>query len=278
MEHVHLISTERLGRVEGCIRVPDDRVEEKARARTPGHAGTEGGADECPVRELDLDPANEPPQLLRDRGRRIDVGLGHDDHELLTTEAPYDVDPTDALLERDGNPVEDEVAGRVAVRVIHALEVVDVDHGDREFASVAIRPLDLFREPSEERLAVGNTGELVLSGQGPGLRIPPGEPLETSAQARVVKPPARGEFGRICPGRESFGQLADEADLPAEDGHGEAGGAGQGADRQHDDHGDEKLDRERQAERQVQRYGSPDIHEFARLTPRHGLRPVQSVT
>ena len=65
------------------------------------------------------------------------------------------------LGDRLGDAAQDDVAGRVAVRVVDRLEVVDVDEGDAQRPLVARRALDLGEQGGEERLAVGDAGQPV---------------------------------------------------------------------------------------------------------------------
>ena len=75
---------------------------------------------------------------------------------------------------RLGDAAQHDVAGRVAVRVVDRLEVVDVDERDAQRPLVAGRALDLGEQGGEQRLAVGDAGQavdrrpVVRVGQGGG--------------------------------------------------------------------------------------------------------------
>jgi len=65
------------------------------------------------------------------------------DHELLAAVSPCDVLGAQALSE-DGSKISQHgIAARMPVRIVHALEVVDVEHQDRERRRVPERESDL---------------------------------------------------------------------------------------------------------------------------------------
>src|SRR2546427_1354627 len=101
------------------------------------------GAGEEPVRE------------------RLDGGalcIGEEDRELVATEAGRDVAGADGLADRLGHLPEELVALDVALVVVDALEVVDVDVGDGDRMPAAARSRQLVREPLEEGAPVRHAG------------------------------------------------------------------------------------------------------------------------
>jgi hypothetical protein len=64
-----------------------------------------------------------------------------------------------AELPRDGD--EDLVSRLVSQLVVHALEIVDVDHAQREPAALALRPVEIGLEPLVEVAAVAEARQRV---------------------------------------------------------------------------------------------------------------------
>ena len=91
--------------------------------------------------------------------------VGQDHRELLAAEARHRVHRPDAVAERVGDRLEDHVAGLVAVRVVDALEVVDVDHQHERRLAGAGDAVDLAGERQLEVAAVGQAGERIAAGE-----------------------------------------------------------------------------------------------------------------
>jgi hypothetical protein len=87
--------------------------------------------------------------------------LGEDDRELLAADPRGEVRRPHLALDRPRERLEHAVAGLVAVGVVEPLEVVEVDHDERERAPVAARPRDLLRELAVEVAPVGEPRERV---------------------------------------------------------------------------------------------------------------------
>ena len=68
------------------------------------------------------------------------VGLGHDDGELLAAVAGHEVGGAGLRCQDARHAPQHQVAHRVAVGVVHRLEVVDVAEDDREPLAVALAP------------------------------------------------------------------------------------------------------------------------------------------
>ena len=122
------------------------------------------------------------------------------------------------------------------MRVVESLEVIEVDHDDRQLMGVASGPIDLLLKLGQNRLAVEHAGQLIDGGQRPDLGQALGELAEAGPQARILDPLGVGQV--TCIGRrgEPVHQLGDTPRLAADPGEREAGRSQQGAD-QPDGHG-----------------------------------------
>ena len=157
--HRHLGAGDQLARVGGVRRAGGDPDREAHRA------------DRAERRDGDLllDALGEPERVGQ-------AARGHDDRELLAA------DPADGVArahdrEEDRRDLgEDVVAGRVAVHVVDALEVVEVEHHERDGRLVGRGDEELLPEPLVERAVVPEAGQRV------GLRLV----LERRADVRVV--------------------------------------------------------------------------------------------
>ena len=91
-----------------------------------------GDADRCPdpshPRHLRLDAVPEP------RSERREIATRQEHRELVTAEAIHAVIGTDTRAKGRGDRLERLVAGRMAVRVIHDLEAIDVHHREEQAA------------------------------------------------------------------------------------------------------------------------------------------------
>jgi uncharacterized protein (DUF1778 family) len=86
--------------------------------------------------------------------RALGVGARREDHELLAAVARAQVAAAHRAVQDLRDPQQDLVAGRVAEPVVQALEVVDVDHEDRERLLRALDAPDLAREVVLEEAVV----------------------------------------------------------------------------------------------------------------------------
>ena len=148
------------------------RTSESTRRSVPDPAGDADRDRDRQVRvALDREALalDERAQLLGQDGAFVDVGLGEDQHEFLAAVPADHVGRPQVRAERLGDAAQDHVAGRMAVRVVDGLEVVDVDEGDRQRALVAAGALDLGEERRQERLAVRDARQAVEGGQVVGL-------------------------------------------------------------------------------------------------------------
>src|SRR4029453_1944145 len=71
--------------------------------------------------------------------RLVGIGPGHDDRELVATDAERPVAAPEGGRDRRPSRPDDAVAARVPARVVDLLEVVEVDDRQREWLVVAGR-------------------------------------------------------------------------------------------------------------------------------------------
>ena len=123
-----------------------------------------------PLLQAPADPFGE----LR---RAVEVGSGQQEHELLPAPAADGVDVAASFLERPGELAENDVAGRMAVAVVDALEVVEIGQDDRKRPAETLDARELGCELVLELAAVGEAGE----------PVDPSLALDDPVQARVVE-------------------------------------------------------------------------------------------
>ena len=122
---------------------------------------------------LTVETTSRPPMRDRTSERVPDalgeltggVGIGHvleQDRELVTAEPRRRVAGAQAAAEALGRRHEEPVTGFVAERVVHGLEVVDVEEQDREALGAALRPLGRVLHAVAEPCLVRQAGELVV--------------------------------------------------------------------------------------------------------------------
>ena len=70
-------------------------------------------------------------------------------------------DPRAALKHASGHEPQRLIALRVAMAIVDLLEIVEVDHRDRQLPSMAHRRSELSAKPLVQRPMVGQSGELV---------------------------------------------------------------------------------------------------------------------
>src|SRR3954469_1848019 len=138
--------------------------------------------------------AGGDPQLgpvVEDDGRRLDrlpdalgelraageVGAGEDERELLPAPASRGVDLADGRVEDPSHRAQHDVAGRVPVAVVHALEAVDVEEDERHLA--ALRTCDARDLDRERLLGMAAVRE-------PGETVDERLPLDDAVEPRVL--------------------------------------------------------------------------------------------
>ena len=97
--------------------------------------------------------------------RALGIDVGDEDEELVAAEPGDHIGRTDGFTEPIGDDAQELVSGRVAVAVVHKLEVVEVDEEDCDRAVAALGPRDRVLEMLLEEQAVGQVGEGVVIGK-----------------------------------------------------------------------------------------------------------------
>jgi hypothetical protein len=161
--------------------------------------------------------------------------------ELVPAQAPDGVRDAQGRAERVGHRAQQAVAGRVALGVVDALEVVEVEHRQRERHAVAPRARDLGGESLLEAAAVERAGQ----------RVAARDPRELTALLLVVAAlPAADPRGVGERDGEHEGVLgADAADQ-----HGERQ-VREEVDRADDEHRAQRIGERRVHERQEEQGG-----------------------
>ena len=99
---------------------------------------------------------------LGDRRRAGEIDAGQDQHELLAALPRGEIDRhADARLEHVGDRLQRAVALVMAVRVVEALEPVDVDRDHRQRPAAAQRPRPFVGQPHVARAAIGEPGQRI---------------------------------------------------------------------------------------------------------------------
>ena len=99
------------------------------------------------------------------------VGVRQDDRELVAAVARADVAGSQGRSDLLGGPGQDAVAEQVAERVVHELEVVEVDHQQGQRRLRALSPDDLLAQPLVQVAVVEEAGQLVAVGEVPGILV-----------------------------------------------------------------------------------------------------------
>jgi len=150
--------------VEGCIGDRNRGLDMPA-----GLKGGHSDADREPAtrpsgRKRDL--ADPPPDPLGNLLSLERIDKGQEDAEFLSAKARDDTRVAHAVREPIGDQPQGLIAGRMAIHVIHGLEVIDVDHQE---AAVGIADRCQLREKC-------------LSMEEPGHRIPGGLLVEVAVR------------------------------------------------------------------------------------------------
>src|SRR5690606_10963666 len=100
-----------------------------------------------------------------EHGRTADVDFREDDGELFTAVARDDVGRAGALADEVGDLTQDVVAGTMTEGVVAALEVIDVEHHQRQGAAIATRTVDLAIEGLDEVALVEDLRQAIDGGE-----------------------------------------------------------------------------------------------------------------
>ena len=103
----------------------------------------------------------------------IVVEVGQQHQELVSALPGDQIGLADARVQPLGELLQHQIAGMVAERVVHQLEVVEVEEDDRHGRVVALGPLDRQDQRLLEQLPVREAGQAVVIGhvRDPRLRI-----------------------------------------------------------------------------------------------------------
>ena len=231
-EHEHLVAAQRLRGVQGGVGVAHQRVEPQNLAHAARDTRRHRDRQLLAALDRDLGAADDPAQLLGQGRRRVHVRLGQQDQELLPAVPSRDVDRADVGGQQLGDGPQDGVPGRVAVRVVEPLEVVEVhqDHGQR--AVVADRAGQLLLHAGQDGLPVRDPGQRVDRRQAPRVGHAIGQAAKRGPQPGVVDPRGvqRDELALVGGVGQPVGQRRDAAVLAAHDECREPGGAGERPD------------------------------------------------
>ena len=120
-------------------------------------------------------------QPLRHLERLGSGHLGQHDGDLLAAQPARVVHGAQVVPEQAGEPLEDRVTRRMAVGVVHFLEVVDVEQHQGHRGAVAAAAGDFVAQQPEQLAPVGEAGQLVGGGEGAD-RLEGASPLHRIAQ------------------------------------------------------------------------------------------------
>ena len=179
-----------LGAVDGEVGLVDELVRVVCVLRVARDADRDRGADRL-ARGLDVEGRRRDgaPDPLGELERLLGRGLGQEDAELLPAEARRDVVVAKLRAEDLGDPLQDGVAGEVAVAVVDVAEQVEVGHDQRQ------RPLEALGAAE----LLGQRGREVARVEEAGLRIDAGLGLELRDGERAVDEDERREPERDQP-------------------------------------------------------------------------------
>ena len=150
-----------------------------------GDAGRQRGRRAEAVGHHDLVAADQPTQLLGQRGRGIHVGLRQDEQELLAA-VPADMSTVRRFVRRMSaiwRSIRSPAAWPCESfrRLKWSMSTITTD----SWWPYRRRPVDLLLELGEDGLAVEHAGQLIDRGQRPDLGQPLGQLAEARAKMRV---------------------------------------------------------------------------------------------
>ena len=187
----HAVATLELAAIHGEVGLVDQLVRIEAVLREAGDPKRHRRADGLGGRlDLELALCNLAPDPLRNLHRLLRRGLRQQDRELLTAEARRHVVMPQLFVEDLGDPLEDSVAGEVAVAVVDVAQQIEVGHDQRHRAIEARCTRNLGGECCREVARVVKAGLGVDACLGLQLR---------NAQ-RTVDDDERRERGEDQPG------------------------------------------------------------------------------
>ena len=100
------------------------------------------------------------------QARTLNVGVGKQQHELITAIARQQIRLTQFLLRLRDHGFYQFVAGFVTIGVVNGFQTVGIHHDKAEATAVALRQIDRVRTDRYKRAPVKDAGEFVGFGQG----------------------------------------------------------------------------------------------------------------
>ena len=145
--------------VDGEVGLVDELVRVRAVAREPGDADRDGRADRL-ARRLDVEQPRRrrPADPLGDLDRLLGRRLRQQDRELLAAEAGRNVVVAELRAEDLRDPLQDGVAGEMAVGVVDVAQQVEVGHDQRQRPLEALARAQLVLERGREVARVEEAG------------------------------------------------------------------------------------------------------------------------
>ena len=132
----------------------------------PGEAHADGDVLIRAFGVFNLEQLDGIAQLARQRGQGFGVDVVPDDGKFLAAIAGDEIEgAVHELLQGGGDLMQHGIAGNVAVVVVIRLEVVDIDHRQREGFALALGLTPQAGKTLRELAAVGQFGERVGIGQ-----------------------------------------------------------------------------------------------------------------
>ena len=195
-----------LGPVERLVGLGDQLVDRLV--GTAGDRDPDRDADRVDAEALEVERPDGDAHALADVERDVGRRVAQQDDELLAAVAGRHVVLADGRDDRAADRAQDLVAGRVTVRVVEDLELVDVDHqhADRVIGAPTAR------EQAAELVEVAPVRQ---AGQGVGRCLRLGRPLGIGARQRrrcLARPPVEQPAGRRRPGARCPVRQDDRAD------------------------------------------------------------------
>ena len=234
-EDVGLVPAERLGRVHRRVRVADQGLHADLVPDATGDADRDGDRDDLAALDLIALALDERPQLLRQEGPFLDIGLGQDQHEFLAAVPTDHVRPAQVLGQCLGHAAQHHVTDPVAVCVVDGLEVIDIHERDRKRALVARRAHDLGEELGQECLSIRYSGQPVERRPIVGVRQGARDVVHGDGHAALETDALRGDLDRVVARGDLLGGLdqarESEPEMRPDDEGGERHADGAGRDR-----------------------------------------------
>jgi hypothetical protein len=107
---------------------------------------------------------------LGDCTRPVSIGLGKQQRELVAADPAENVSGAGAVLEKGCRLHQGRVSRLVAVGIVNALEVIEVEQHERKRPVIALRALNLGFDPLLEGAMIQETSQRIAGGLGQEVR------------------------------------------------------------------------------------------------------------